>query len=72
MPQTPMCKGFEACHVNRLSVFAQKTFSFLCLIAKNFVAKNFAYFFGIICLSQINVVSLCRKQHKIGINDESF
>ena len=37
MPQTPMCKGFEACHVNRLSVFAQKTFSFLCLIAENIV-----------------------------------
>ena len=24
MPQTPMCTGFEACHVNRLIVFSQK------------------------------------------------
>jgi hypothetical protein len=37
MPQTPMCKGFEACYVNRLSVFAQKTFSSLWLFAENIV-----------------------------------
>ena len=24
MPQAPMCKGFEACYVNRLIVFSQK------------------------------------------------
>ena len=33
MPQAPMYKGFEACHVNRLIVFAQKPISFLgCLL----------------------------------------
>ena len=33
MPQTPMCTGFEACHVNRLIVFSQKPSPFLgCLL----------------------------------------
>ena len=26
MPQMPMCKGLEVCHVNRLIVLAQKVF----------------------------------------------